>query len=100
MPRYKFAALAQKDLVNIINYTVQNWSEAQANKYIDGLETLAANLAKHPTLGTRRDALKKGLFSFPYQSHMLYYISTKSGITISRVLHQHQSIEKNLLHPK
>ncbi len=96
MPHHKFTAHAQKDLVNIINYTIQNWGTVQANKYIDGLEALAANLANHPTLGTCRDDLKKGLFSFPYQSHMIYYISTKTGITISRVLHQHQSLEKNI----
>ncbi len=96
MPRHKFTAHAQKDLVNIIDYTIQNWGNDKADKYIDGLEKLAANLAKNPTLGTRRDSLKQGLFSFPYQSHMIYYISTNTGITISRILHQHQNLKKNL----
>jgi|CXWL01.1.fsa_nt_gi toxin ParE1/3/4 len=96
MPRHKFTAHAQKDLLNIINYTVQNWGGVQADKYIDGLEVLAGNLANNPALGTCRDVLKKGLFSFPYQSHMLYYIRTKTGIIILRVLHQHQNLEKNL----
>ncbi len=96
MPHYKFTAHAQKDLLNIINYTVQNWGGVQADKYIDGLEVLAVNLANNPTLGTRRDVLRKGLFSFPYQSHMLYYIRTRAGVTILRVLHQHQNLEKEL----
>ena len=96
MPHAKFALRAQNDLVNIIEYTVQNWGAAQADKYIDGLETLAANLANNPSIGTRRDALKKDLLSFPYQSRMLYYTRTKSGITVFRVLHHHQHLEKNL----
>ena len=96
MPHAKLALRAQNDLVKIIEYTVQNWGATQADKYIDGLETLATNLANNPSLGTRRDALKKDLLSFPYQRHMLYYTRTKSGITVFRVLHQHQHLEKNL----
>ena len=90
MAQHRFSAHAQRDLINIINYTIENWGKTQANIYIDGLEELAENLAKSPTLGTRRNDLKDGLFSFPYQSHILFYTSTKSGITIIRVLHQHQ----------
>ncbi len=93
MAQHRFSAHAQRDLINIINYTIENWGKTQANIYIDGLEELAENLAKSPTLGTRRNDLKDGLFSFPYQSHILFYTSTKSGITIIRVLHQHQSWE-------
>ena len=88
MPRHKFTAHAQNDLANIIDYTLQNWGAAQAEKYIDGLESLAAKLAHSPALGTRRDALQKGLLSFPYESHVLYYTRTKAGITIFRVIHQ------------
>lgn len=93
MAQHRFSAHAQRDLINIINYTIENWGKTQANIYIDGLEELAENLAKSPTLGTRRNDLKDDLFCFPYQSHILFYTSTKSGITIIRVLHQHQSWE-------
>ena len=90
MAQHRFSAHAQRDLINIINYTIENWGKTQANIYIDGLEELAENLAKSPALGTHRNDLIDGLLSFPYQSHILFYTSTKSGITIIRVLHQHQ----------
>ncbi|SOD23030.1 type II toxin-antitoxin system RelE/ParE family toxin [Nitrosomonas ureae] len=96
MEQYRFSAHAQKDLINIVNYTLKKWGKTQANIYIDGLEELAGNLAKSPTLGTLRNDLKDDLLSFPYQSHILFYTSTKSGITIIRILHQHQSWEKNI----
>ena len=73
MAQHRFSAHAQRDLINIINYTIENWGKTQANIYIDGLEELAENLAKSPTLGTRRNDLKDGLFSSPYQSHILFY---------------------------
>ena len=95
MPRHKFTAHAQNDLVNIIGHTLQNWGGVQAEKYIDGLEALAAKLAHSPALGARRDALQKDLLSFPYKSHVLYYTRTKVGITISRVLHQSMDIEQH-----
>ena len=96
MPHHKFTAHAQNDLINIIGHTLQNWGVAQTEKYIDGLETLAAKLAQSPALGTCRDALQKELLSFPYKSHVLYYTRTKVGITISRVLHQSMDIEQHL----
>ncbi len=96
MAQYRFTAHAQRDLINIVNYTIKNWGKTQASIYIDGLEELAGNLAKSPTLGTCRNDLKDGLLSFPYQSHILFYNSTKTGITIIRILHQHQSWEKNI----
>lgn len=96
MPRHRFTAHAQNDLTKIIDYTLQNWGAAQAEKYIDGLEKLAGKLAHSPALGKRRDSLKKDLLSFPYESHVLYYTNTKAGIIISRVLHQSMDIEKHL----
>lgn len=96
MAQYKFTAHAQRDLVNIIHYTVKTWGKTQAVNYIDGMEELAGNLAKSPALGIRRDDLKEGLLSFPYQSHMLFYTATKTGISIIRILHHHQSWEINI----
>lgn len=96
MPSYKFTAHAQKDLQNIVDYTVNNWGDAQADKYIDGLVELITSLANNPALGARHDELKNGLLGFPYKSHKIYYTRTKAGIIISRVLHQHQNFEKML----
>ncbi|MEJ2426280.1 MAG: type II toxin-antitoxin system RelE/ParE family toxin [Candidatus Thiodiazotropha sp.] len=95
-PRYQFTDKAERDLEGIIDYTAQESGAAQANTYLDGLETRAQILAKNPDLGMAPEILSKGLFSFPYESHILYYKKHAPGIMIVRVLHQHMDPVKHL----
>ncbi len=96
MPNYKYTPEARDELKSILDYTIKNWGKAQANNYIDGLETLAGNLAKNPNLGKNRDTLQKGLLNFRYRSHVLYYFKRKNGIIIIHVLHERMHPEKYL----
>jgi toxin ParE1/3/4 len=95
-PRYRFTEKAESDLEGIIEYTVQQWGGSQVDTYLDGLETLAKLLADNPDLGIKRQALSEGLLSFPYESHIVYYMKHRRGITIVRVLHQHTDPLKHL----
>ena len=87
MPVYKFTEKAEGDLAAIIDHTVETWGSAQAVKYMDGLEVLAASLAQTPDLGKAREDLHKGLLVFPYERHLLFYRRERHGITIVRILH-------------
>ena len=96
MPDYRFTPEAEDDLNGIIDYTTTHWGKAQAHKYVDGLEKLAAQLAENPSLGTAHDGLHQGLLRFPYESHRLYYLRQDQGITIIRVLHQQMDPDRHL----
>ena len=96
MPEYRFTPEAENDLQQIIDYTLEQWGKAQARDYVDGLEALAGQLADNPGLGTDRDQLIQGLLSFPYESHVLYYLRQAHGITIIRVLHKRMDAQKHL----
>ena len=87
MANFYFTEQAEKDLEAIIDFTVQRGGAAQSHNYIDDLEALTQILADNPLLGTQRDELFQGLRSFPYQSHLLFYVLQKEGIAIVRVLH-------------
>ena len=95
-PRYQFTDKAERDLEGIIDYTVREWGAAQANTYLDGLEARAHLLAENPGLGTARETISKGLLSFPYERHIIYYTKHVPGIVIVRVLHQHMDPVKHL----
>ena len=95
-PRYQFTAKAERDLEIITDYTAQEWGASQANTYLDGLESRAQLLAENPDLGITRETSSKGLLSFPYESHILYYKKHARGIVIVRVLHQHMDPLKHL----
>lgn len=99
MPNYKYTPEARDEIKDILDYTIKNWGKIQANKYIDGLEVLVENLAKTPNSGKNREALQKGLLSFPYQRHVLYYLKRKKEIVIIRVLHERMHPEKYLAKP-
>ena len=93
---YQFTEKAERDLEGIIDYTVQQWGASQADTYLDGLKTRAQLLADNPDLGNKREALYEGLLSFPFESHILYYMKQPRGITIVRVLHQNMDPLKHL----
>ena len=95
-PRYQFTDKAERDLEGIIVYTTQEWGAAQANAYLDGLETRAQILAENPDLGMAREILSKRLLSFPNESYIPYYKKHTRGIVIVRVLHQHMDPVKHL----
>jgi toxin ParE1/3/4 len=94
--RYLFTDKAERDLEGIIDYTAQEWGAAQANTYLDGLETRAQLLAENPDLGIARETLFEGLLSSPYESHIPYYKKHARGIVIVRILHQHMDPVKHL----
>ena len=96
MADYKFAEKAEHDLEDIIDYTLQQWGESQTLIYLDGMDTRGQLLADNPDLGTKREAISEGLLSFPYESHILYYVRQHHGITIVRVLHQCMDPVKHL----
>ncbi len=96
MADYKFAEKAERDLEEIIDYTLQQWGALQTQNYLNGLEARGQLLADNPALGTKREALSEGLLSFPYESHILYYIRQPYGISIVRVLHQNMDPVKHL----
>lgn len=72
MPEYRFTPEAEDDLQGFIDYTIEHWGKEQAHKYIDGLEELAARLAKIPGLGANRSQKIDGLISFPRNAGPIY----------------------------
>lgn len=51
MLEFEYTAKARSALLDIVRYTVDTRGQSRATKYVDGLETLAQQLAETPTLG-------------------------------------------------
>jgi toxin ParE1/3/4 len=96
MSNYAFTPEALEDLNNIVLYTLTKWGKSQAKNYVDGLHLLASRLSEPPLAGRPRSELRDVLYSFPYASHIIYYISIAKGITIIRVLHKNMDTTKHL----
>ncbi|MGR9014958.1 MAG: type II toxin-antitoxin system RelE/ParE family toxin [Gammaproteobacteria bacterium] len=96
MPRYKFTDHAEHDLDTIVKYTLESWGKSQAVKYVDELEALLENLALEPSLGTNQNGIFNDLLSFPYASHVVYYVKNIDGITVIRLLHKRMDKKRHL----
>ncbi len=63
MQTVDFTDKAERDLEEIIDFTVKRWGNSRAVEYIDALEELAQTLVDNPDIGIMRDKLSAGLFS-------------------------------------
>jgi toxin ParE1/3/4 len=88
MPSFRLSVKAEEDLVEIYTYGIFQFGYTQANKYVLGLEETLTKLAQSPFMGKRSDLVSKGLRSFVYKSHLIFYQLEDKGILIVRILNQ------------
>ena len=96
MARFELSRLALADLHAIADYTLERWGREQALIYIDALEGRLTELAHQPLLGRRRDELAQNLLCFPFESHVVFYISRDFGIAVVRILHKRQDPSRHI----
>lgn len=88
MTAYRLTPDAQTDLIEIRRYTLKQWGAEQSKKYLLELRQTIRVLSETPTLGKQRHEVGVDVFSFPYVSHVIYYIVNKQQIVIFSVLHK------------
>lgn len=93
MARFTLSAAAAADLRDIAAYTTEQWGAAQASLYLDALEARLGALAETPGAGRLRPELAAGLRSFPFESHVVFYVETGGGIAVARILHRRRDVE-------
>lgn len=84
---YELSAEADQDISEIFDYTHDEFGLAQAKAYITEMESIFFVLADNPESGRMRDEIREGLFSLPYQSHVIFYRILSAKIRIVRILH-------------
>lgn len=88
----EFSPHAQSDLSAIYTYTAQQWSQAQADKYLKFLEEILLDLVSDPTSAAAL-ANPRGVRSYTArqqgarQGHRIFYEQTDKGIYVLRILH-------------
>ena len=85
---YKLTPDAKSDLIEIRRYTKSKWGQEQAKKYLKGLQQALNLLAENPLLGVSRPEIGANIHSFPYASHVVYYLPQIDEIVVFAVLHK------------
>jgi toxin ParE1/3/4 len=87
---------AQADLDEIWDYTVERWSENQAESYIRDIWQAIEVMAGDPRRARACDDIRSGYRKYPVGAHVLFFRTLDDGIDIVRILHQRMDFERHL----
>ena len=88
MAKFSFTNRALDDLIEIWDYTVENWSENQAEKYYNLIVASCIDLANNPQLGKSYNIVSQNLLGYKCGEHIIFFQEiVKNEIEIARVLH-------------
>lgn len=98
MAQYKLTNKAVDDLNGIWDYTAEEWSEEQADKYYNMLLNSCKDIANNPDLGKNYDGITPDLLGLKANRHIIFYRRTESlPIEITRILHGRMDLKNRLI---
>jgi toxin ParE1/3/4 len=93
---YTLSKAARADLVDIAEYTIDRWGDAQAQKYVDDLLRRCAEAGDNPNAGKSSDDVLNGYRRIHEGRHVIYFRRVGSDVEIVRVLHDRMLPAKHL----
>ena len=97
MGKYILSNKAVADLSSIWNYTFDEWSEKQADKYYLMLLSFCEDLANGKISGKLYIEIDKDILGFKAGQHILFYKKQNTGqILIVRILHSRMDLKNRL----
>ena len=98
MANYELTNKAVADLNGIWEYTLETWSENQADKYYDMLLDFCQDIADNPELEKNYDGIKLELFGIKANRHVIFYRKRiDQPIEITRILHERMDFKNRII---
>jgi toxin ParE1/3/4 len=94
--KIRLSVLAERDLIAIWEYSLEEWGAAHADKYLDELDVRLRALAGSPKSGAVRDDVRRKYRALFVNRHVVYYTVSLWTIHIVRVLHGQMDPSKHL----
>ncbi|ELE9734933.1 type II toxin-antitoxin system RelE/ParE family toxin [Enterobacter kobei] len=94
MKEIELTPKAEEDLEAIWDYSFRHFGVIQADEYIGRIAAVFEVLATHD-IGTRRPELGENICTLPVAQHMIYFVSSRSVVTIIRILSQSQDTARH-----
>lgn len=97
MANYELTNKAVEDLTGIWEYTIEKWSEQQADKYYNLLLDSCQDIGNNPELGKNYNGITKDLFGLKTNRHIIFYRKRiNQPIEITRILHERMDLKNRL----
>ncbi|WP_240723425.1 type II toxin-antitoxin system RelE/ParE family toxin [Flavobacterium sp. GT3P67] len=89
--------MAVNDSAEIWEYTYDEWSEKQANKYYNLLLESCQELANYPNFGKNYELVQPNLLGYKANHHIIFFrIILVKEIKILRILHERMDLKSKL----
>jgi len=97
MANYTLTQKAVDDLTEIWDYTFDEWSEEQADRYYKLLLLSCEEIAKKNVIGKEYPEILKGLRGFKSNKHIIFYIKLEENIEVIRILHESMDLKNRII---
>ena len=85
------------DLNDIWNYTFEEWSEMQADKYYAMLKFACMQIGENPELGKEYNGINSNLLGLRTGKHIIFYqVVTENEIEVIRILHERMDLKDRI----
>lgn len=93
---YFLTKAAERDLIDIFVYTLDEWGEDQVYIYKRQLESRFEAILLFPDIGRKHPKLPSDIYYLVEGKHYIFYKKVKSDIEVLRLLHHRMDILTNL----
>ncbi|NBC24281.1 MAG: type II toxin-antitoxin system RelE/ParE family toxin [Bacteroidetes bacterium] len=85
------------DLNDIWDYTFENWSETQADKYYSSVKLACNQIGQNPELGRIYNYVNENILGLKVGRHIIFYhLISNDEVEIIRTLHERMDLENRL----
>ena len=88
--------VADKDLEEILRYSINNWGAIRAERYIREIIESFQMLADNYAIGLNYNHIRPNIYAYRVVSHIVFYKPTKNGVTILRVLYKSMDFKRHI----
>ena len=97
MANYELTNKAVEDLTRIWEYTIEKWSEQQADRYYKLLLDSCNDIANNPEIGKNYEGITNDLFGLKTSRHIIFYRERiDQPIEITRILHGKMDLKSRI----
>jgi toxin ParE1/3/4 len=98
MAKFELTKKAVEDLADIWNYTYENWSERQADKYYQLIIESFQEIAGNPTIGKNYSGIAERLRGFKVGRHIVFFRELEGHkAEIIRILHEQMDLKNKII---
>jgi toxin ParE1/3/4 len=85
------------DLNDIWDYTFEQWSEKQADKYYATLKFACKEIGENPEIGREYPGITNNLLGLKSGKHIIFYhLISDNEIEVLRILHERMDLKNRL----